>query len=422
MRSYAAGFLVAALAFSAAGCAKKAPPPPKPMVTVARPLGRDVVDWDDFVGHFEAVDSVDVRPRVSGYLQSIGFHDGDMVRQGQTLFVIDPRPYQAALDQARGQEAHAEATLADAQVELVRAQKLYEAKATSQQDLQNRQTAVGTAEADLIAARAAVRTAALNVGFTRVTAPVSGRVSDRKVAPGNLVSADTTLLTNVVSVDPIRFLFVGSEAAYLKYQRANLAGTRTSSREAANPVQIRVEGMQGYDIKGRMDFVDNTVDPTSGTIRGRAVVANPNGVLTPGMFGHMRLLGSGFHHALMIPDQAVQADQSRQIVYIVGRDGKVATRVVQPGQLVDGLRVISSGLGPDDQVVIDGLGNAKAGAEVRTKAGRIDAPSPGSSPELSPPQASTRPDPETQTLSPSIGRTPGAPPPPVLAPVPQPAQ
>lgn len=413
---------LAAVAFAVAGCHKKAEPPPPPLVTVSHPMQRDVVDWDDFVGHFEAVDSVDVRPRVSGYLQSIGFRDGDIVHAGQVLFVVDPRPYQAILDQARGQLARADATLADARVELDRAQKLYAAHATSQQDLQTRQATVGTAQADVIAARATVRTAALNLGFTRVTAPLSGRVSDRKVAPGNLVTADTTILTSVVSIDPIRFIFTGSEAAYLKYQRANLAGTRTSSRTAANPVEIRIEGAKGYAVKGRMDFVDNQLDPQSGTIRGRAVAPNPNGLLSPGLFGHMRLLGSGPYRALLVPDEAVQSDQARQVVDVVGGDGKVATRVVEPGQLVDGLRVIAKGLKPDDLVVIDGLGAAKAGAKVRTREGRITAPDPGQSPEAPPPGAGPRPDGETLTQDPALSHARGAGAPPVLAPVPTPAR
>ena len=420
MRRYAV-FVPVALGLAAvAGCHRKPPPPPPPEVTVAHPFKRDVVDWDEFVGHFEAVDTVDVRPRVSGYLQSIGFRDGEMVRKGQVLFVIDPRPYQAAVDQARGQLARAEATLADAKVELDRAQKLYAARATSQQDLQTRQTTVGTAQADVIAAQASVRTAALNLGFTRVTAPVAGRVSDRKVSPGNLVTADTTVLTSVVSVDPIRFLFTGSEAAYAKYQKANLAGTRPSSRVAPNPVEIQVEGADGYTIKGQMDFVDNTLDPQSGTIRGRAVVPNPQGTLTPGQFGHMRLLGSGRYGALLVPDADGTAHQSRQVVAVVNAKGRLENRVVQPAQLVDGLRVISSGLKPDDLVVIDGMGAAKPGQAVRTKMGKITPPAPGASPEPEPPPPQARPDGETTAAFPALGRSPGVSAPPVLAPVPTP--
>ena len=422
MRHPAAGLAVAALALAASACQKKAEPPPPPTVTVAHPLARDVVDWDDFVGHFEAVDSVDLRPRVSGYLQQIDFHDGDIVHEGQLLFEVDPRPYQATLDSARGQLAHAQAALADAKVELLRAQKLYDAHATSQQDLQTRQTTVGTAQADVLANKAAVDTAALNLGFTRVLAPLTGRVSDRKVAPGNLVTADTTILTSIVSVDPIRFLFVGSEAAYLKYQRENLKGSRLSSRVAPNPVEIRIDGSDSYAVKGRMDFVDNTVDPTSGTIRGRAVAPNANGVLTPGLFGHMRLLGSGPYRALLVPDEAVQSDQSRQVVDVVGEKGKVESRVVEPGQLVDGLRVITKGLKPDDLIVIDGLNSAKPGAAVHTRQSQIKAPSPGSSPEPQPPGRGSEPDPETQTTDPSLGRSAPARSDHVLAPVPTPAR
>ncbi len=413
--------IASAGAFALSACKKPPPPPPPPTVAVAHPLQRDVVDWDEFVGHFEAVDSVDVRPRVSGYLQSIGFRDGEMVRKGQVLFTIDPRPYQAALGQAQGQLARANATLADAQVELARAQKLFEARATSQQDVQTRQTTVGTAQADVIAARAAVKAAALNLGFTRVTAPLAGRASDRKVAPGNLVTADTTILTSVVSSDPIRFIFTGSEAAYEKYERANAAGTRPSSRVAANPVEIRIEGSKDYAIKGRMDFVDNTVDPQSGTIRGRAVVDNPGGGLTPGLFGHLRLLGSGKYRALLVPDSMVTPDQSRQVVAVVGKDGKLAERVVQPAQLVDGLRVISSGLKPDDWVVVGGLGAAKPGAAVRTREGRIEAPAPGTSPEPSPAPPGSRADGEVSGGPPALSRSAPIEAPAVLAPTPMPA-
>lgn len=387
MRLASTAFSVVLAGLPASGCAKKkeAAPPPIPTVTVSAPMERRVVDWDDFVGHFEAVSSVDIRPRVTGYLQSIDFKDGQVVRRGQLLFVIDPRPYQATLDQARAQAARVQATLANARTELARAQALLAGRAISQQEFATRQTTAQQGIADLAAAQAVVRTAALNLGFTRVTAPLAGRASDRKVAVGNLVTQDSTVLTSLVTVDPIRFLFTGSEAAYLKYQRENAAGSRRSSRYAANPVEIQIQGEQAYRWKGRMDFVDNTVDPTSGVIRGRAVVANSGAFLTPGLFGHLRLLGSGGYQALLVPASAVQTDQSRQVIAIVGRDGKLAQRVVELGQLVDGLQVIRKGLARDDQVVIEGMGAAKAGTKVKTKTGRIVAPDPGSSPEPSAP-------------------------------------
>jgi RND family efflux transporter MFP subunit len=357
----------------ASGCAPSKPrkADPAPAVTVAHPLQRTVVDWDDYLGQFQAVDSVDVRPRVSGYLQSVGFKDGEVVRKGQVLFVIDPRPYQAALDQARGQQAHAEAALANAKIEAARGAQLLAAHAISQQAYDTLVATERQAAADLIAAQATVRTNALNLSFTRVTAPLSGRVSDRRVAPGNLVTADTTVLTNIVDLNPIWFGFTGSEALYLKYQRANSAGTRGSSRQTPNPVEIRLQDEPVYRWKGRMDFVDNSVDPGSGTIRGRAVVDNPDGFLTPGMFGHMRLLGSGPYQAILVPDQAVVTDQTRQAVYVVAADGMVSQRMVDVGPIAEGLRVIRGGLATGDLVIIDGIQRARPGHKVTVRAGTI---------------------------------------------------
>ena len=381
-----------AVCVALAGCAAKKPPPPPPppTVVVSKPLQKKIVDWDDFVGRFEAINSVDIRPRVSGYLQSIGFTDGQIVRQGQTLFIIDPRPYQAALDQAKGQEVHAAAALANAKIELARAERLYAAKAIAEQEYETRLATKQTADADLVAARANVATAALNLGFTRVTAPLSGRVSDRRVAPGNLVTADSTILTNITDLNPIRFSFYGAESLYLKYQRQSVAGTRPSSRSFANPVEIRLQDQPNFVIHGRMDFVDNTLDPNSGTIRARAVVDNPNYVLSPGLFGHLRLLGSGAYEALLIPDDATTTQQSDTIAYVVGSDGKIAQRKITEGPLVDGLRVVTKGLKPDDELVIDGVQRAKVGVKVRTREGKITPPDPGASPtpaDMAPPPA-----------------------------------
>jgi RND family efflux transporter MFP subunit len=382
---------LAAVSLSACAGKKSTPAPPPPIVFVAHPLQKQIVDWDDYVGRFEAIDSVDVRPRVTGYLQAIAFRDGQVVRKGQLLFVIDPRPYQAALEQAKGQEAHAAAALQNAKVELDRAEKLLAAKAISEQEHQTRLSADQTAAADLLAAKAATATAALNLSFTRVTAPLSGRISDRRVAPGNLVTQDTTILTNITDLDPIRFTFDGAEALYLKYERENQQGGRPSSRRFANPVEIRLQDQPNYAIKGRMDFVDNTIDPNSGTIRGRAVVPNPNYILTPGLFGHLRLLGSAAYTGLLIPDAAITSQQSDQIAYVVGADNKVEQRKIRTGPLVDGLRAVRSGLRPDDEVVVDGVQRAKVGVKVTTKPGEIKPPNPAQSPtpgDLAPPAAS----------------------------------
>lgn len=357
-----------------AGCgAKRVDPPPLPVVTVSAPLQRSVVDWDDYVGQFVAVDSVDVRPRVSGYLQSVGFKDGQVVRKGQVLFVIDPRPYQAALDQAKGQAAHAQAALANAKTEAARGDQLLTARAISQQAYDALVAAERQDAADLVAAQAAVQAAALNLDFTRVTAPLGGRISDRRVAPGNLITADATVLTNIVNLDPIRFAFTGSEALYLKQQRQGV------QRGAATPVEIRLQDEATYRWKGRVDFIDNVLDTGSGTIRGRAVIANPSNFLTPGMFGHMRLQGAAAHEALLVPDQAVVTDQTRQVIYVVAPDGMVRQRPVEVGALFEGLREISQGLAPNDQVVIDGLQRARPGQKVKPAAGRIQPQAGGPS-------------------------------------------
>jgi len=354
-------------------------------------LQRKIVDWDDYVGRFVAVNSVDVRPRVSGYVQSIGFRDGQIVRKGQVLFVIDPRPYEAALTQARGQQAHAQATLDTAKVELTRAEKLLADRAISEQEYQTRLAAEQQAAADLITAQGQVQTAALNLQFTHVVSPLNGRISDRRIAVGNLVTQDTTILTNITDLDPIWFTFDGAESLYLKYERENQVGTRPLSRSFANPVEIRLQDQPDYAIRGRMDFVDNTLDPNSGTIRGRAVVPNPKLILTPGMFGHLRLLGSGSYVGLVLPDTAISTQQSDQIVYVVGADGTVIQKKVVTGPIVDGLRVIRSGISADDRVVISGVQKAKPGAKVTAKLAQITPPNPGSSPtavDLAPPPAS----------------------------------
>jgi RND family efflux transporter MFP subunit len=367
-----------------AGCgAAKPPAPPPPVVIVSAPLQRQVEDWDDFVGQFESPNSVDIRPRVSGYVTALGFKDGAQVAKGQLLFQIDPRPYQALYDQARGQAAHAAAALADAKVELQRSQQLLTARATSQEDVDTRLAAERTAQADLLAAQAAERTAALNLSFTRVTSPISGRASDAKALPGNLVTQDTTILTSVVSLDPIRFRFTGPEALFLKYKRESLIGGG-----AQPPVQIRLQDEADYHWPGRLAFVDNAFDTSSGVISAYALVDNPAGFLTPGLFGHLRLVGSHPYAGLLVPDSAVTTDQSREVVYVVDGDNKVREQLVDPGPVADGLRVIRSGLKPTDRVVIDGLMRARPGKAVTPRPGQITPEPVASSEPVSPAAAS----------------------------------
>lgn len=352
----------------AAGCARKAPPtPPPPTVGVATPLAMRMVDWDNYDGEFIAVDSVDVRPRVSGYLLKVDFKDGDLVRKGQVLFEIDPRPYQASLDQAKGAEAHAAASLINARQQLERGKTLLGAKAISQQAYETLDAAARQAAADLQSAQATVAAQALNVQFTKVVAPLAGRVSDRRVAPGNLVTADTTVLTNIASIDPIWFQFTGSEALFLKTRRQMRGGDDA-------PVEIQLEDDNGYRWRGRLDFIDNQIDPGSGSIRQRAVVENPTRFLTPGMFGHARVAGSAPYDALLVPDTAVGTDLNQRVVLVAGPDGVVRERPVTVGPLWRGLRVIRSGIGPGDLVIVEGIQRARAGAKVRIRRTTVTPP------------------------------------------------
>ncbi|MDF7777810.1 efflux RND transporter periplasmic adaptor subunit [Sphingomonas sp. AOB5] len=357
-------------------------PPP---VTVATPLKQDVVDWDEYVGRFEAIETVDVRPRASGYLQGVYFRDGQFVRKGQLLFTVDPRPARAALSQAIAQLAQAQATLANARTELARSTTLAASNAASKEEVEARTAAVRSGEAGVAAAQANVRARQLDLGFTRVTAPISGRISERKVDPGNSVAADQTVLTTIVSVSPLHFVFQGSEALLLKYQRQD-AGTQNGT-----PVRIKLSDESDYNHSGVLDFVDNAVDATAGTIRARAIVPNPNGFLKPGMFGNLRLEGSRPYPALLVPDTAIVADAARQTVYVVGKDGTVAARPVQTGPLVGGLRVIRSGINANDHVIIGGIQRARPGQKVTPQTGRITQPAatPAAPPSSNAPPAAT---------------------------------
>lgn len=334
------------------GCSQpsEAQAPPAPSVTVAVPLVQAVQDWDEFTGRFEATQSVEVRARVGGYVSGVHFRDGDYVRRGQLLFSLDPRPAQAALASARAQLSQAQAQLALAQSELTRSETLLESQAVSQAEVDTRRGALQTAQAAIAAANANVRARQLDLEFTRVTAPISGRVSDRRVDAGNLVAGGSSaadVLTTVVSSAPIHFVFDGSEAVLLKYQR--------QARSGAAPIQVRLQDEADFTRTGTLDFTDNAVDTASGVIRLRAVIPNADGFLKPGMFGQARLAGSGSYEAMLVPDAAVATDQARRIVYVVAADGSVAPRPVQLGPLVDGLRVIRSGLQRTDRVIINGV-------------------------------------------------------------------
>ncbi len=354
-------------------CGGAAPPaaPPPAEVTVATPLQREVVDWDDYTGRFVAPQDVEIRARVNGVITAIHFRDGQDVAQGQPLFTIDRRPYEAQLAQAQAQIARAQAALTNARQVTARSRALASAQAVSKEELETNVAAERAAAADLAAGRAAANAAQLNLGFTTVRAPFSGRMSDRKVSIGDSVADGQTILTRIVSIDPIRFEFEGAESFYLKNLRQDQRGERGSSRNTANPVQIQLADENEYRWNGKMEFLDSAVDPNSGTIRAYAVVPNPTRFLTPGMFGRARLLGSGTYKAMLIPDEAIVTDQTRRLVYVVSKDNKATPRPVEVGAKVEGLRIVRDGLAPTDRVIIAGMGMLQPGMPVSPKKGEI---------------------------------------------------
>ncbi|HVQ17080.1 MAG TPA: efflux RND transporter periplasmic adaptor subunit [Vicinamibacterales bacterium] len=364
------------------GC-RSADPPPAPMppaVVVASPMVIRLSEWDEYTGRFEATDTVDVRARVDGYLNSIHFRDGAIVKPGDLLFVIDPRPYEAILEGARADVVRAQTRQELTSTDFTRGEALFAIKGISQEEFDARAQARKEAEAAVIVARAAERAAALNVEFTQVRAPIGGRISRKFVSVGNVISggqAGSTLLTTIVAVDPIQFVFDASEADYLRYNRMNAAGERRTSRDTANPVRIRLLDEPSFTHIGKMDFVDNRVDAATGTITGRALVANPGGFLTPGQFGRLQLLGSGEFDALLVPDSAILSDQSQRFVWALGKDDIPEQRVVEPGNIERGLRIVRAGLQRDDRIVINGMQRVRPGARVTPTNGRIE-PSAGS--------------------------------------------
>ena len=359
---------------AAAQAAATAAPPP---VTVAKPLVKEIVEWDEFTGQFAAVDSVEVRARVSGFLQSIHFADGQMVNKGDLLFVIDPRPFQISLDAAQSALSSAQARLNLAKLQLGRADKLKQSDFMSQSTYDQRQEEMLSASADAQVATAAINSAKLNLEFTQVTAPVSGRIGAHEVSIGNLVTGgeggSTTLLTTIVSLDPMHFNFDMSEADYLAYQRAAAAGKLQSNRESGILVSAHLMDEKEWSLQGTLDFVDNAVDRTAGTIRARAVFPNPDRLITPGQFGRIRIPGSDPYNAVLIPDNAVLSDQAQKIVMTVTSDGSVVAKVIRPGPEIDGLRIVREGLTGDDVIIIDGVMRARPGGKVTPQWGKIEA-------------------------------------------------
>ncbi|MBS7810718.1 efflux RND transporter periplasmic adaptor subunit [Roseococcus pinisoli] len=348
--------------------------PAAPPVTVANPVSRSVPQWDEHTARIEPLARVEIRPRISGQVTVVHFQDGATVQAGDLLFTIDQRPFQIAVASARAEVARNEARVVVAGQQVNRYAPLVAQRFSSEADMDNRRSALREAQAGLAAARASLSQAELDLEFSEIRAPRTGRVSDRRVDAGNLVQQGTTLMTTLVALDQVYAVFDASEAQYLRYARAAGGAMRPDGSRQTTPVQLRLLDETGFAHQGQLDFVDSVFDPRSGTIRGRAVVANPDFLLTPGSFARLRLF-VGDSAAVMVPDSAILADQGGRMVMTVTAENTVAPKPVQLGQLVDGLRVIRSGLTAQDRVIIGGLHRARPGAAVTAQQGRI-GPSP----------------------------------------------
>ena len=359
------GFCLASLGVLLVGCGQPAASPepatpPPPAVSVAEVVVKEVTQWDEFSGHIEAVETVEIRPRVAGYIERFNFKEGQEVKKGEVLFVIDQRPFEAELMRAEAELARMRARLQLARAQATRAKKLIEKRVISEDEFDERVAADAQAKADIRAAEAAVRVAKLNLEFTEVRSPIDGRAGRALVRPGNLVSGgemipDATLLTTVVSLDPVYVYFEGDEQAYLRYGAMARNGERPSSREVANPVFVGLANEAGFPHKGRMDFVDNRLDPATGTIRARAILDNQDRRFTPGLFARVKLLGSAKFSAVLVDDKAILTDQDRTYVYVLGPGNTAERRDVKLGRVVDGLRVVTEGLAADDTVIVHGV-------------------------------------------------------------------
>lgn len=351
------GLLLSLLAGCGQPTAEPAGPPP-PAVAVSRPIQREVVEWEEYTGRLDAVETVEVRARVGGYLEKVNFKDGSLVKKGDLLFVIDPRPYKAALGRAQGELARAQARRNLAKNDLARAQRLFEKRVISEEELDTRDKNLRESIAAVQSAQSAVDEAKLNLEFTEVRAPISGRISRELVTEGNLVNDGTgtaTLLTTIVSSDPIYVYFEVDEQAYLRQGARRRTGERGTLQEAVNPVFVGLADEEGFPHEGRLDFLDNRFDPAVGTIRARAVVDNPDGMLTPGLFARVKLPSSGKFPAVLLDDKAVLTDQDRKYVYVLDADNRAQRRDVKLGRMFDGLRIVTEGLGTDDAVVVHGV-------------------------------------------------------------------
>jgi multidrug efflux system membrane fusion protein len=377
-----ASVLAAAVALSAAGAGcdqggtSQAQPqqkgaPPAPLVTISKPLQREIVEWDEYTGRFDAVETVEVRARVSGYLTELHFKDGQVVKQGDLLFVIDPRPFERTLELAQAELLQAQTKVQNANLDVVRGKPLVERRVISEKTFDDRESLVREARAAVKVAEAKVKTAELELSFTRMTSPITGRISRTLVTAGNWISAGsvagTTLLTTIVSQDPIYIYFDVSENNYIKYKRLAERGAGSGAAELGAPVEVALPDERGFPHKARLDFLDNRLDQGTGTLRARGVMSNQSGLFSPGLFARVRVTGTAPYMAVLLPDEAIGTDQTNKYVFAVGEDGIVSRKGIVLGPLFNGLRVVREGLSGEEWVITRGLQRARPGQKVTPK-------------------------------------------------------
>src|SRR3979490_1748673 len=352
-----------------ASCGKSGGPqaPPPPQVSVAQVIEKRVKDWDEFTGRLQAVETVEIRPRVSGYIDKVVFTEGSQATRGDLLFIIDPRPYQAEYDRAAADVKRFKTALELARIELVRVQRRKDSGAGSEEELDQRKSTVAQAESNVAGSEAALEAASLNMNFTRVTSPIAGRVSRAEVTRGNLVTGGSnggTLLSSGVSMDPMYLYFDADEQSYLRYTQMARSGASPSSNAAQNPVQVGLANEEGFPHPGALDFVDNQLNPQTGTIRARAVLPNKNGQFTPGLFARVQLLVSGEYSAILVEERAVNTDQNQKCVLLLDANNQIEYRKVKLGRVIEGLRIVREGLKPGDVIVVNGAQRVHPGVAV----------------------------------------------------------
>lgn len=411
LRRGVSAFALSAIVVALVACGSQASEtpsaPPAPLVSAAEVVVRDIIQYDDFNGRIEAVESVSLRPRVSGYIDRVNYQEGQPVRQGDVLFEIDPRNYKAAVARAQAELARARTQAALSRSEAARAQKLADLKAVSTEELEQRRAASDQALADVQAAQAALDTAKLDLEFTQVRAPISGRAGRALVTAGNFVSAggEASILTTLVSQDPVHVHFDSDERTYLRYAGMARRGERPDERRGGVPVSVGLVGEDGFPHGGRVDFVDNRVDSATGTIRARATLANPDGLLTPGLYARVRLQGSGSFSAMLIDDKAVMTDQNRKYVFVVDPQGHAQRRDVTLGRKSDGLRIVAAGLVAGDRVIVNGIQKVFVpGMPVNAQTVQMVAGEAGAQPASQPAPAETTP----AQAKPALATTPAA--------------